>query len=193
MRKGWIIAIIIALLIIGILSGIYYYNNKQTQDSNTNNKQLAIENIINNEEKENIVFTSSTPKRVSPNASVLQKHYFIGCDHLNKSITDIPEELVNKTKEDVENYYIGWSVDSFSDDSIIIYKESEGFCNQHYLIKEHNGVLGIYILDEDGNATLKEDTEIQTMYLPEVDLEKVKQGIEAIGDMALYTVLEDFE
>ena len=40
---------------------------------------------------------------------------------------------------------------------------------------------------------LKEDTEIQTRYLTDVDLEKVKTGIEAIGNTELNSVLEDFE
>ena len=31
------------------------------------------------------------------------------------------------------------------------------------------------------------------MYLPEADLEKVKQGIEAVGNMELNSALEDFE
>lgn len=191
MRKIWIIVLAILLLIIGIVFGIYFYNNNKTQDSNTNNKQLAI--LKTEDEEQNIVSTSSIEERTSPNAIILKKQYFTGCDHIIKTQVDIPQELVNKTKEEVQNYFIGWSVDDFSDKEIIIYQEKEGICNQHYLVKEHNGVLGIYTLDENGNATLKEDTEIQTKYLPEFDLQRVKQGIEAIGDMALNTVLEDFE
>ncbi len=191
MRKIWIIVLAILLLIIGIVFGIYFYNNNKTQDSNTNNKQLAI--LKTEDEEQNIVSTSSIEERTSPNAIILKKQYFTGCDHIIKTQVDIPQELVNKTKEEVQNYFIGWSVDDFSDKEITIYQEKEGICNQHYLVKEHNGVLGIYTLDENGNATLKEDTEIQTKYLPEFDLQRVKQGIEAIGDMALNTVLEDFE
>lgn len=192
MRKLWIIALAILLLTIGIVFGIYFFNRNETQDSNTNNKQLAIENIENKVE-ENVISTSAIEKRTSPNATILKKQYFTGCDHLIKTSVDIPEELVNKTKQEVQNYYLGWTVDSFSEKEITIYQEKKGICNQHYLVKEHNGVLGIYTLDENGNATLKEDTEIQTMYLPEIDLQRVKQGIEAVGDMALNTVLEDFE
>lgn len=191
MRKGWIITLIIFLLLIGILAGIYVYKNNQTQESNIiESKQLATEENI---EVNNVVYTSAKEERISPNATVLEKQYFTGCDHLVKTMKDIPQELVNKTKEDVERYYIGWDVDSFSEKEITVYQEKDGFCNQHYLVKEHNGVLGIYTIDENGQLTLKEDTEIQTMYLPDIDLEKAKQGIEAIGDAALNSVLEDFE
>ena len=160
MRKGWIIALAIFLLIISVALGISVYNKNKTDNTNiVDNKKLAEENEINN-----VVPTAVVEEKVSPNAKVLQKQY-----------------------------YKDWNVDSFSKNEIIIYKEESGFCNQHYLIKEHNGVLGIYTIDENGKITLKEDTEIQTMYLPEADLEKVKQGIEAVGNMELNSALEDFE
>lgn len=189
MRKGWIIALAIFLLIIGVALGISVYNKNKTDNTNiVDNKKLAEENEINN-----VVPTAVVEEKVSPNAKVIQKQYFTGCNHLLKETKDIPENLVNKNKEEVEKYYKDWNVDSFSKNEIIIYKEESGFCNQHYLIKEHNGVLGVYTIDGNGKITLKEDTEIQTMYLPEADLEKVKQGIEAVGNMELNSALEDFE
>ena len=179
MRKGWIIALVVFLLTIGVVLGISVYNKNKTDNTNiVDNKKLANETKV-----DDIVST----------VAVLEKTYFTGCDHLLKETKDIPENLVNKDKETVEKYYKDWNVDSFSKNEIIVYKEESGFCNQHYLIKEHNGVLGIYTIDENGKITLKEDTEIQTMYLPEADLEKVKQGIEAVGNMELNSALEDFE
>lgn len=53
--------------------------------------------------------------------------------------------------------------------------------------------MGIYTLNEDGQLTLKKDTEILTMYLPETDIAKIKQGVEIIGDMELNSFLSDFE
>ena len=189
MRKGWIIALVVFLLTIGVVLGISVYNKNKTDNTNiVDNKKLANETKV-----DNIVSTVAVLEKVSPNAKVLEKTYFTGCDHLLKETKDIPENLVNKDKETVEKYYKDWNVDSFSKNEIIVYKEESGFCNQHYLIKEHNGVLGIYTIDENGKITLKEDTEIQTMYLPEADLEKVKQGIEAVGNMELNSALEDFE
>ena len=187
MRKGWIIALALFLLIMGVVLGVSVYNKNKTDQINTvQDKKLAEENTAT-------IYTASIEEKVSPNAKILQKVYYTGCDHLLKETKDIPENLVNKNKEEVEKYYKDWNVDSFSKNEIIIYKEESGFCNQHYLIKEHNGVLGIYTIDENGKITLKEDTEIQTMYLPEADLEKVKQGIEAVGNMELNSALEDFE
>lgn len=123
MRKSWIIMLIIVLLIIGIVFGILTFNKNKTENINTmENKQLASEEIENA-----IIPTVSVEEKISPNASVLQKKYFTGCDHLIKQIVDVPEILVNKTKKDVEEYYSDWVVDSFESSSITIYKEEERF------------------------------------------------------------------
>lgn len=189
MRKVWIVVLAVFLLLLGVALGISVYNKNNTDNTNIiNNKKLAEE-----KNTENVIQTAMVEEKVSPKAKVLQKKYFKGCDHLIKESQEIPQQLVNKSKEEVEAYYKDWTVDSFNKNEITIYKEESGFCNQHYLIKEHNGVLAIYTIDENGKITLKKDTEIQTMYLTEVDMEKVKQGIEAIGNMQLNSVLEDFE
>ena len=117
MRKGWIIGLAIFLLIVGMALGFYVYNNNKTEDINIiNDKKLA-------EEENNIIYTAVIEEKVSPNAKVLQKIYFTGCDHLLKETQDVPETLVNKTEEEVKKYYKDWTIDSFSPNEIIIYKE----------------------------------------------------------------------
>lgn len=194
MRKGWIIAIVIgciALFAIGVLIGVYFYKEGQVQDSNVSNRQLAEELKSNNENE--AISTSAEEEKLSLNCTIIERQYFKGCDHLIKNIKDVPEELINSTKEQVEEKYNGWTLDSFSSNEVIVSQEKDGYCGQHYVIREHNGVLGIYTLNEDKTEEFKEDTEIATRYLPDEDIEKLKEGIKAIGDDQLHRVLGDFE
>ena len=197
MRKGIAITLgIIALLLIGIATGIYVYNQNKTQDSNMlQQKELATEEQSNRNKENELVSTVAVEEKISPDCKIIQKQYSKGCDHLIKTEKDIEKEYINLTKQEFIEKYLSadWKLEKFSSDEIIIYQEKEGYCNEHYLVKEHNGVLGIYTLDENGQATFQEDTEIQTMYLPEMDIEKFKQGVEVIGEPELRTLLEDFE
>lgn len=198
MRKGWIITIIIAIIIlfvIGVIIGIYAYQKDKVHDSNMISRQLAeqeqsqTKNSIGND----VVSTSVAEVKLSPNCTIVEKQYFKGCDHIIKNIKEIPEEWTNMTEEEIKAQYPDWTLESFSNNQIIVSQEKEGYCGQHYVVREHEGVLAIYTLDENGVETWKEDTEIATMYLTEEDLEKVKDGIKAIGDDQLHTILEDFE
>lgn len=61
------------------------------------------------------------------------------------------------------------------------------------MIKEHDGVIGIYTENNEGIQEWQEDTEISTKYLPDTDLEQFKIGTKIVGKNNLYSFLEDYE
>lgn len=193
MKKWIIITICIVILFaIGAGIGIYIYKINNTIDLKIEEKtELANTNGYYN--SQNSIETSLMDNRISPNAIIIKKEYYKQCDHLEREEIEVPKSLVNGTKDDIQRAYSDWKIESYAPKEIVIYKEHEGICNEHYIVKEHNGVLGIYVLNENGDEIFKEDTEIQTQYLPEIDLEKVKNGISAVGQAQLNSVLEDFE
>lgn len=62
-----------------------------------------------------------------------------------------------------------------------------------YIVKEKDGFIAIYTVDDNGKEILKEKTKISTEYLTQTDLIKIKDGIRANGREELNAVLEDFE
>lgn len=200
MDKKWIVCIIIAIILglsIGIGLAIYSSNNNgETEGIDIeSDKKLAEEDTISNLKNNdaNSVETVSTENTISPNAIIIEKVYYEGCDHLIRKTVDIPETLVNKTEEEIKKQYSDWKLEEYSPTQITLYKTVTGNCGEHYYVQEHNGVIGIYTMDEYGVKTLKEDTEIVTLYLPEADLQKLKAGVEIIGHTKLVEFLEDYE
>ena len=201
MDRKWIISVIL-VIILGLLIGIgiaMYSENKNKTDKidmlsekelayNSNiDKENSIQNTINSIE------TSASENTISPNAILIKKTYYEDCDHLIRKTEDIPEELVNKDEEYVKKIFSDWVIEEYSPTQIILYKTSSGNCGEHYFVQEHNGVIGIYTVDEYGVKTLKIDTEISTMYLPEIDIQNLKAGVEVIGYTKLVEFLEDYE
>ena len=193
MNKWWIIAIIAILLIISSAIGIYAYYVKYKTDQNTiKGKQLA-EDIKNTIIEENTLETVSNQNIISPNALVKKTTYFEVCNHEITDIEDIPNELINKEEKEVKEYYKDWNIKLYSPTKIEIEKKLNDFCDRHFELKEHEGVIGIYKIDKLNNRVFREDTQIQTKYLPEMDLIRLKDGIQVIGEEELNSVLEDFE
>ena len=201
MNKKWIKSVIIVVivgLVIGIGYAIYSENKNKTDNMDIiSKKELAKNlNMIENNNIENIVNsveTSIQDNKISPNAMITKKIYYQECDHLIRKNEDIPEELVNKSEEDVKEMFPNWQIEEYSPTQIILYKTSSENCGEHYFVQEHNGVIGIYTTDKYGVKTFKEDTEIPTQYLPETDIENLKAGIEIIGYTKLVEFLEDYE
>ena len=200
MDKKWIVCIII-VVILGLLTGIGLAiytarGNNETEEMDILSEKIlansnGIDNSVSNEV--NTVETVATEDTISPNAIIIEKVYYEGCDHLIRKTVDIPEELVNETEETFAKQYSDWEIEEFSPTQITLYKTASGNCGEHYFVQEHNGVIGIYTTDVYGVKTLKEDTEISTQYLPEADLQNLKAGVEIIGYTKLVEFLEDYE
>lgn len=196
MRKGYLISIIgIIIFAILVTIGVIIYKN-----TSSNLEQKEANNIQNNQIEENLidsnidlVTTTSEQEKVSPNSVFIFKIYYKKCEHITIEKETASEVMVNKTREDLESIYKDWNIVTFRNDQVLFYKEEEGICNEHYMLKELEGYIAIYSLDEEENETLKEKTAIVTTYLPEEDIITLKEGIKVYGRDKLNKALEDYE
>ena len=189
-RSIIITCIVLTVIIIGTL--IFYieriHEPKLTEENIVNNTINKVE-IVN----EGTISTNVEEEVVLPNTTLIMEQTFSKCGHTEKEQYKVPIAIVNMTKEEVENYYTDWNVTSFSKKEIIISKEVDGVCSEHYIVKENNGHISIYNIDENNAEHFVKNTEILTKYLPEEDQESLKNGIKIIGKKDLSIFLEDFE
>lgn len=198
MRKGYLISII-GILIFAILVtiGVAIYKNtnsnleQEEEQKNIIQRNQIEENII--QSNMDLVTTTSEQEKVSPNSTFIFKVYYKKCEHITVEKEKVAEVMVNKTREDLEGIYKDWNIVTFRNDEVLFYKEEEGICKEHYMLKELDNQIAIYILDEDEKETLKEKTSILTNYLPEEDINRLKQGIRVDGKDKLNKTLEDYE
>ncbi|MBQ2916989.1 MAG: BofC C-terminal domain-containing protein [Clostridia bacterium] len=196
MRKYAIFVIIIAGIILGFLTGIYLYRIDQVEMKKLAKvNQEEINNILStdNEEILNTIKTNTEEEKVSPNCNLILKVYYTKCDHLIENRELIEDTAVNMTEEELRDRFKEWEIQKFTPTEIILYKEINEFCNEHYLLKDKDGYIAIYKLDENNNSQIFQTTEISTEYLAEEDLEDINQGIAVYTKKELNKILEDFE
>lgn len=200
MKKTTIIILICISIVLGMIGGILYAiidrNNLQEAQINEIRKvnELIESNIINtNGLEEDIVATSGSDVKLSPNAYIIFEKHYLDCGHTIIQKEQIEDNEVNKDEEYFKNAYSDWKIESFTKNEVKLYKEFQGNCNEHYLITIDDEYIVIYTVDDDGNRTLKEKTDIPLQYLPNDDIELLKKGITAYGQNELAKKLEDFE
>lgn len=197
MKKVFILYITVLVLGFAFVCGYYIY--KIPKEESIIQEEIAkqdfnVYNEINNILSQEALATDVREEdKVSPNATLILKTNHKECGHTTKEEVDVPVEIVNKNQKEVSQIYPQWEVIGFSPDEIVLYREVEGICNEHYVLKEREGFLAIYTKNENGEEKLKEVTSISLEYLPQNDIDKIKEGIEATGDEELNSVLEDFE
>ena len=197
--------IIIISVVLAICAGMATYfivrQNKKSETIPETNTYISekIEDECTEEYKEeqmanqNTREVSSTEEKVAANAILILKKYYTKCDHTINEYVELPKELVNLTKEQVQEKYSDWEVIGFEKGKITLYKEFDDVCGEHFKLKIEDGKVVVYTVNNDRTETLYEKTNISSEYLTETDLLNMQDGLEIYGKEELNQVIEDFE
>lgn len=207
MKRIWIIALICAVILLGIALGMMYSQNK-TKISEQNiieNRSEGLSEAVTDEcieEWEEIdkeaqleveANADADEEKISPNCLITLKKFYKSCRHSLNEYTTVSQELVNKTQSELQEVYKDWKIERYSSTEIILYREYEGECGEHYILRENDGKIAIYKRDENNKEILFDQTEIATDYLTEADKIEIKNGIRVNGKESLNQLIEDFE
>ena len=194
---GLVCAIVI---LVAIITAVVISRPNESEEQLKIETNIADENILDEctdeyeELQENdMLETDSQEEKISPNCSFTIRTYYKGCGHITSQYNNIPEELVNKTEQELKEMYPEYMVETFKSNEIVVYQEKEGECGEHYLVKDLNGTVVVYERLNDGTQRLLEETSISTDYLPETDKIQMQEGIEVNGKQELNQLIEDYE
>lgn len=192
--------IMVVALILGFLVGVYLYKINYKKN---NNEEMKIAQKVEDEctdfaELEangalTTIVTNGQEEKISPNCLLTLKIYYKTCGHLIEKSKNIEQSLVNLTEEELRKQLPEWEIQKFTPEQIVLYKELNEFCNEHYKLKIENGYVRIYEVDEQKNEKLLKSTDISSEYLTTEDLGKLKNGIEIYTKKELNKTIEDFE
>lgn len=186
MKRIVFYSILIFIFSIGIG---YYYSNLWKKENIS-----VIENENTIVSQNNITETVATEEKVSYDASFALKKYYNQCGHSEINYSELPQEIVNLSKDEIEDLYSAWKVEKFSKDEVILSQNVDSMCNQHYLLTLGDENIEVYhILKDIKNLELYEKTNISKEYLTSEDIVNLKEGIYVYGFGNLNSALEDFE
>ena len=192
-RIVFTIICIIVVIALGIFVGIYLYNMNNTANENFNNSITEVNLNENYIEEQNAIEISNREEKTTPNTLLIYRTYYTKCNHYINEYKDIDINAVNLNKNELQDINEGWRIEDFSSEQVIFSKEVEDFCMEHFKLKMVDGIVKIYILDEEGNETEYESTDITEEYLTNEDILKLKEGILVYGKESLTSTIEDYE
>lgn len=136
----------------------------------------------------------SEEEKVGPNTEFAIKKYYDECNHFNFEYEELPKELINLTRQEVDDYYNDeYEVENFENNALVISKEINGLCDNHFFMKLGNENIEIYKLNTDGSFALYKETEISREYLAREDIAVLEKGMYIYGEGKINATLEDFE
>lgn len=201
MKKVLLISIIVIAFLGGIAGSIYMMSRTQKNAEVEEKNEVQIADKVTDEctdeyeELENNKTTeaNSEEEKISPNAVITFEKFYRDCEHTIRKYEKIPNSLVNAKKQDVQDKYKDWNLKEFTKEKVVLFKEVDGDCNEHYMLRDVDGKINIYRLDESGNEELINETDIATDYLTKTDKINMENGLIVYGKESLNKLLEDFE
>lgn len=198
MNNKIMMIIVATLLILSTVYSIYaIFNNdeiEEEEDKNTMISELIEDECTEEyEQLQNTTTVAWSKEKLSANAILILKKYYIQCEHTINEYAELPKELVNLTEEEVQAEYSDWEVIGFETGKLILYKEIDDVCGEHFKLKVEDGKIVVYLIDKDGTESVYERTNISSEYLTETDLINMQNGLEIYGKEELNKIIEDFE
>ena len=198
MNKVILILVSIIIIIVSIITAVVIYNGEDEEQAKVSIKNIE-ENTTNtlnnsiNSDNQNVIETNVKEVRISPNAFITFKETYEGCGHTKVDFVEVPEDFVNLSKEELKDKYSDWNIEKFTDTDIIISKDFEGSCDEHFIVKDVEGIVTAFKIKEDGTEEEYEITDIATEYLTDTDKIEMENGIRVNGKQNLNQLIEDYE
>ena len=197
MKKQYIIAICIIAFFTSLIITMNIVKENKLQNTK---KEVKISEKIEDEcteeytKETKIEEVVATKEKISANSQLILKKYFKQCDHTINEYVEMPQELVNLTKEEVQNKYNDWKVIGFEPNKVTLYKEFDDMCGEHFKLKIEEGKIVIYQINKEGKQSIYEKTNISSEYLTQTDLISIENGgLDVYGKEELNKIIEDFE
>lgn len=197
MNKIIIMLLSIIIVIAAMVTALIIYMPEEEKEENMKIANIA-QNKVDNDKNEmenviNVVETNTNEERISPNAFITFKQTYNECGHTKVEFVEVPQEFVNLTEEELKQKYPEWNVEKFTDTDIILNKDVKGNCNEHYIVKDVNGIVTVFLVLADGTEEEYQVTDIATEYLTDTDKIEMEKGIKVNGKQNLNQLIEDYE
>ncbi len=190
----------IVFFIILVISSVCFVMNINKKNNVEPESKVYTSEVIKDEctdeyevEQQNVSTVYSTEEKVATNAILILKKYYSKCEHTINEYVELPQEIVNMTKEQVQAHYPDWEVIGFETGKVTLYREFDDVCGEHFKLKIEDGKVVVYIVNSDGSESVYEKTNISSEYLTETDLINMQNGLEVYGKEELNQIIEDFE
>ncbi len=126
---------------------------------------------------ENAADAAQTSTRVEAGCELVQLMKYNRCDHEVTRRTPIPQELVGKTRQEVEAAYEGWQVTEFLPKRVSMARVLSLYCAQHVvLMPDESGILSVFENKYGDAMAFVRSLETSLDALPESIQEEVRMG-----------------
>lgn len=211
MRRKKVFPLIISFLILALVFGsigfvvaYYKYSGQIAKEKLERQKDQELlqalikaqEDSLYNINKNNETTVTNYNDIINNETQLIYKTLYTQCEDIIEEKQKPTSELIGLNKDGFKEYLtknqLDWEIESFSKEKVVLLKQVNKTCPNHYLVSVNKGYIAIYRYDEDSNKELIEQTDISINILPTIDQEKLQKGILVDTRKEVNELLEDY-
>lgn len=124
---------------------------------------------------------------------VFEKNY-TRCSHKRTEERSAEGYEVGLTIQDFGVKFPGWDIFEFSSEKVILSKEIQDYCPQHFILKDRDGMVVIYMPSEGGSEYDNiQETRIPTEKLPPDVQDEIRSGLVMDSLEEVEHIIENFD
>ena len=185
MKKIFMVSAVLLLFGFSVLTG--YAFGRSFADIVPKN-----ENKIYAAQKSEVYEADADKNKITPSTKLVYEYYYPITGEKETKEETAPYFMVDLTFDDLQKYYSDWQVTYFSADKVVMQKKVYDEKGQKYIIGEKDGKLTVFWETDTDGEIIKEVTDIYVSSLPAEEQEKIRKGIEVIGEESLINILQDY-
>jgi len=190
-KKGYVILIfVLATLMVGgyflgtlIGNQVLGYNvGKQDEEPG-----YQVIRTVNRDNLDKPDYQVPTIEVITKDTKLVFEKVYIGCGHKRVEERRARENEIGLSIQSIALRFPEWSIADYTTERIVFTKEVNDFCPGHFLLKDRDGVVVIYMPSEEGDEYKGvEETQISTDSLPPDLQSEIRKGL-------ILDTLEDVE
>ncbi len=211
MFKGWLTDLkkflgnrnmVMAFLLLLILGFTFGYYATEIIDKKSNmgklDAKIMEEEVQPLTDEENIpTLTKAERIKVVPNTRIVFETKFLKSNDTDKQVKDPEQEIIGLSKEDIEDYYSGWTVASFTEEEIILRRTIDSYSPKHFKVgikkKDEHEYITVYSFTESGEEVVDYISDKPIELLSKEDQDKLREGMIFDSMDDVYRMLENYD
>lgn len=180
-KSKWksVLTLVVAMAITMTAGYIYgsYQGTKNNEDSSDIEKDVSKLAVVENEDNRNNEAEEGI-KEILPNTEIVfNRSYKLCKDVISEKRKPYIGEIGTK-EDELQSLFPGWTIEKFTEEQLILSKQIDNYCSNHYILKEQGGLVTIYApLEEDEGLEVIKYTTVKVNSLPPALQQEIEKGV----------------
>jgi len=181
-KNKYILAILLVLTMMvgGYALGIYIGQHRLEENLKNNNEDQGFETMqaTKQDDREIVGKGFSVADIINENTLLIFETNYTACNDKRVEERKANEDEIGLNRQELESNFPEWDVYEFSSSKVILTKELDDYCPNHFILKDKDGMIVIYMPSKGENESRSiQNTQIPINKLPPDFQDEIRKGL----------------